>query len=60
MNNEQKIEILKDALHHIKDHQNTLMAGKPQLSAAWHIANNALKEAGIQHITHSERNSMNA
>jgi hypothetical protein len=55
MKNEQKIEILKQALYHIKDHQDIVMKGAGNLSATWNIANNALIDAGINPLTDNDR-----
>jgi hypothetical protein len=57
MKNEQKIEILKQALYHIKDYQDTIMEGSGKRSPVWNIANNGLIEAAINPLTDNDRKS---
>ena len=51
----ERLDILTQALYHIKDHMDVVTGGKAEISAVWNIANNALKEADIETRTDNER-----
>ena len=54
MTKDEQIEILKQALYHIKDHVSRSMKGEVQFSGTWNIANNNLIKAGLRPETDNE------
>jgi len=54
MTDAERLEILKQAMYHIKDHQDVVSRGNVQLSATWHIANNALLDCWLRAETDNE------
>ena len=54
MTDAERLEILKQAMYHIKDYQDCVSRGNGRSSPTWNIANNALREAWLRTETDNE------